>query len=463
MKKLGVIIPYRNREEQLNIFLKKITQYLENKEINHKIFVIHQDNGKMFNRGMLLNIGFKYALKNKCDYVVFHDVDMLPVDVDYSYSDIPLHLSTNFHYFPNQNEKIVFDEYFGGVTLFPTEVFQQINGYSNKYWGWGYEDDDLLLRCKNKNISLDEIKIKNYGNIGRYLKFNGNNSYVKCKNIFDFNSDMSIFISFYPKEIICDHIADTDTFTIFSVPGYDFSISYNSFSRYTFCTFDSEKNVLYVNSNIKKNYKTNITVTLDSVNKKIKVYQDGIFIGETNKPYKFYPYEEEEFFYIGAGNPKRKGDPNFFKGYFDKLIVYSKVLDDNEVETISYNKGFLDAPILMSYDTRNIKNYQLVDTSVNKNNGEIVNCEIVNLTFDEYKTIKIPHRRQSTFLLLPHEENGFENNKWKDQATRWNQLRFLNEVSTNTELLENDGLSDLQFVEHGKTINKNIIQVNVGL
>ena len=464
MERLGVIIPYRNRHEHLDEFLIKISNYLETKEINYKIFVIEQDNGKLFNRGMLLNIGFIYAQKYKCDYVVFHDVDMIPIDVDYSYSDVPLHLATNFYYYPNQNEKIIFNEYFGGVTLFPSDIFQEINGYSNKYWGWGYEDDDLLLRCKNKNIPLTEIKIKNYGEIGRYLKFNGNNSYVKCKKIFDFNSDMSIFISFYPREITCNHTADSDTFTIFSVPGYDFSISYNSFSRYTFCTFDSEKNVLYVNSNIKKNYKTNMTITLDNTSKKISVYQDGMLIGETNKPDKFYPYEEEEFFYIGAGNPKRKGDPNFFKGYFDKLIVYSKVLNEQEVDIISNNKSYLrSAPVIISYDTRNIKNYQLIDSSDNKNHGQIVNCEIINLTFDEHKIIKVPNRRPSTFLLLPHEENGFFENKWKNQATRWNQLRFLNEVSTNNELLENDGLSDLQFVEHGKTIKKDIIHVNVGL
>lgn len=463
MKRLGVIVPYRNREDQLKKFLEKITVYLDRKEINYKIFVIDQDNGKLFNRGMLLNIGFIYAQKYKCDYVVFHDVDMIPIDVDYDYSEIPLHLSTDFYYYPNQNEKIVFYEYFGGVTLFPSDIFKQINGYSNKYWGWGYEDDDLLLRCKDKNISLEEIRLRNFGEVGEYLKFNGNNSYVKCKNILDFNSDMSLFVSFYPKDILCNHAADSDTFTIFSVPGYDFSISYNSFSRYTFCSFDSEKNVLYVNSNIKKNYKTNITVTIDTTNKKIKVYQDGFFIGETNRPDKFYPYEEEIFFYIGAGNPNRNGDPNFFKGYFDKLIVYPKVLDKNEVLTISNDKPLLDLMPTLSYDTRKIKNYKLLDESDNKNHGQIVNCEIVNLTFDDYKKIKVPFRRPSTFLLLPHEENGFFENKWKDQSTRWNQLRFLNEVSTNSDLLNNDGLSDLEYIEYGKVIKNNIIHVNVGI
>ena len=68
---------------------------------------------------------------------------------------------------------------------------------------------------------------------------------------------------------------------MFTIPGYDFAISYNSFSRYNFCAFDINKNAVFVNSKIKKNYKTNITVTIDTHEKLIKVYQDGLYIGET--------------------------------------------------------------------------------------------------------------------------------------------------------------------------------------
>jgi hypothetical protein len=77
--------------------------------------------------------------------------------------------------------------------------------------------------------------------------------------------------------------------------------------------------------------------------------------------------------------------------------------------------------------------------------------------------VKVPHRRNSTFKSLKHEENGFLGNKWKDQATRWNQLRYHNEVCLNYELMKNDGLSNLEYVEHGRTHNNNILEVNVGI
>ena len=88
--KLGIVVPYRNRGTQLHIFVDYIRNYLNNTGLNYEVFVVIQDDAKLFNRGMLLNVGFTYAEKMKCNYVVFHDMDMLPVEVDYSYSPTPV-------------------------------------------------------------------------------------------------------------------------------------------------------------------------------------------------------------------------------------------------------------------------------------------------------------------------------------------------------------------------------------
>lgn len=42
--------------------------------------------------------------------------------------------------------RLRYSKYFGGVTALSREQFFKVNGFSNNYWGWGGEDDDLRLR-----------------------------------------------------------------------------------------------------------------------------------------------------------------------------------------------------------------------------------------------------------------------------------------------------------------------------
>ena len=92
--KLGVIIPYREREEHLERFIEHFTKFMSDKKINYQIFVIEQYDLKPFNWARLLNIGYKIAMSHGCDYVCFHDADMLPEEADYSYPTKPTHLAS---------------------------------------------------------------------------------------------------------------------------------------------------------------------------------------------------------------------------------------------------------------------------------------------------------------------------------------------------------------------------------
>ena len=147
-KKISIVVPYRNREEHLKQFVPYMEEYLIKDGIPFHIYIIHQADDKPFNRAKLLNVGYKES--EDSDYFAFHDVDMLPVDSDYSYVDCPTHLATRAEQF---GFRLPYDGYFGGVTLFDKESFIKINGYSNEYWGWGAEDDDVLLRCSIMGVS----------------------------------------------------------------------------------------------------------------------------------------------------------------------------------------------------------------------------------------------------------------------------------------------------------------------
>lgn len=143
-KKLSLIIPYRNREENLKIFLPTIKQYLQNQNIDYELIVVEQADLKPFNKAKLLNIAVLNSRKDS-DYFVFHDVDVLPCNIDYRYCN---HSLKPFSVVTDASNKrnTWLDNSFQKVVLVPKKIFFDINGWSNDYWQYGREDDDLFFR-----------------------------------------------------------------------------------------------------------------------------------------------------------------------------------------------------------------------------------------------------------------------------------------------------------------------------
>lgn len=46
--------------------------------------------------------------------------------------------------------RLSYQELIGGVQVFTKDHYIEINGYSNMFWGWGGEDDNLYTRIKAK-------------------------------------------------------------------------------------------------------------------------------------------------------------------------------------------------------------------------------------------------------------------------------------------------------------------------
>jgi len=48
--KLGVCVPYRNREAHLKEFIPRVGKYLDNQGIDYQMYFCHQVDDKLFNR-----------------------------------------------------------------------------------------------------------------------------------------------------------------------------------------------------------------------------------------------------------------------------------------------------------------------------------------------------------------------------------------------------------------------------
>ncbi|XP_029956091.1 beta-1,4-galactosyltransferase 4-like [Salarias fasciatus] len=151
---VAILIPFRNRERHLVYLLHHLHPFLQRQQLHYAIYVIHQAGNVTFNRAKLLNIGYLEALKDyNWECFIFHDVDLIPENDHNLYvcEDHPKHLmggrnSTRYQLSSPYN--------FGGVTALTREQFFQVNGFSNSYWGWGCEDDDLYVRVKLQKMKM---------------------------------------------------------------------------------------------------------------------------------------------------------------------------------------------------------------------------------------------------------------------------------------------------------------------
>lgn len=87
-QRVALLVPFRNRSQHLPRFLAYIHRFLARQPIAYGLYIIEQAGDEQrFNRGMLLNVGFREAERDavsdadddwRWECYVSHDVDMLP-------------------------------------------------------------------------------------------------------------------------------------------------------------------------------------------------------------------------------------------------------------------------------------------------------------------------------------------------------------------------------------------------
>lgn len=439
--KLGICIPYRNRKGHLDKLIPHLSKHLDTQGIEHTFYVGHQIDDKLFNRGSMKNIAAKYAFDDGCDYIAWHDVDMLAEEgADYSYpTNTPIHIATQLSKYAYS---MGYEQYFGGVVLFNKEQVEKTNGYSNDYWDWGQEDDDLFWRCKYENYTektvFQQINSKDIG------VFNGQSSYVKipidrmvstCLSD-DHTISMLIYTEQQPDKVPIWLVGDKERrFIEYPIlrkeKGWGWGISFNNSRTYNFLHFDVDHNPMYNWVKRSENQWTKFTMSYKEDTDELYLYMNDQMVSTNGDIIRKKP--------IILPNKLKRQTPvgdlvlgfcpqtgNYLKGKIGSIEIY------NESFT-SYDQMVNAQPILQyNFDDINLNTHR--DVEFNKEDITIVKNDL-------------PHRRDGRFYCLPHLDEGFVNGKWfKGETTAKNERRFVTKMQQKEIDYKNEGFNNIMEV-----------------
>ena len=154
------IVPYRNREAHLEIFMNQMKVILGN--MNYMILISHQCDSRPFNRGGLKNLGFIWIKKNYPN--TYKDKTLVISDVDSVYYRGGILKWKTTHgvikHFYGCNPKDC--KALGGIFSITGGDYEKLNGFPN-YWAWGYEDNALYQRALQRKIKIDYSQFSGMG------------------------------------------------------------------------------------------------------------------------------------------------------------------------------------------------------------------------------------------------------------------------------------------------------------
>lgn len=471
MKKLGICIPYRNRKEHIEQLIPRLTEYLNGKGIPHKFYVGHQVDEKLFNRGAMKNIAAHYAFNDGCDYIAWHDVDMVPHNdsCDYSYPEInPIHIATGLSKY---NYGLGYDQYFGGVVLFNKEQVDNTNGYSNDYWDWGQEDDDLFWRCYYEGYTTGKV-YKTYKN-RIVANFNGSTSFLtsnitreinKC-----LNEDHTISILYrseqqhdkHPIWLVGDKERRFIEYPLIRKEGsWTWGLSFNNSRAVTMVCFDKDNNHYYNWAKRFENLWTWVTMSYNSetkeqflfVNNELITNKSGIKLNES------FPIEGE----------LKRHEPNkpFIFGFCSHLNTHYK----GKISEIKIYDKFFDnsLEIFNEENDENLKlHYEFTRGQIELSQDLECKSNDLKFTQEDIEVIDniLPYRREGIFDCLFHVDEGYVNGEWaKGETTARNERRFVTEMQQQKIRYKEEGFNKItevtEIVDIDETLYQNTMFIN---
>jgi len=446
--KLGICIPYRNRKDHIDKLIPHLSKYLGNVGIDHKFYVGHQVDDKLFNRGAMKNIAAHYAFQEGCDYIAWHDVDMLSEDrdgfiCDYSYPNLnPIHIATKLSKY---NYGLGYDQYFGGVVLFTKEQAYQTNGYSNDYWDWGQEDDDLFWRCYFEGMTTGKM-LEGHGE-RIVAEFNGDSSFLKIPTnreiSYSLHNEFTISILFkaeqQPEKVPIWLVGDKEKkfieYPLIRKDGaWTWGLSFNNSRAVTMVLFDKNNQHYYNWAKRFENLWTWVTLSYSKEKRGAYLFVNNELICQMNGVKENKPFSvKEDLRTLDSIKPFIIGHcphlNTFYKGKIAEIKISNQFTENvkkgvnNLLSHYDFDKGFLNL-----IDKKEFENF---DVKFSKENVEIIE----NI---------LPFRREGNFYCIPHTDEGFVNGTWaKGESTARNERRFVTEMQQKKINYKEDGLNKI--------------------
>jgi hypothetical protein len=455
--KLGICIPYRNREEHLERLVPHLSKHLTEQGIDHKFYVAHQVDDKLFNRGAMKNIAAKHAFEDGCDYIAWHDVDMLTEpNGDYSYPETtPIHIATKLSKY---NYGLGYDQYFGGVVLFTKEQVEKTNGYSNDYWDWGQEDDDLFWRCYFEGYTtgrvIKTIKDKKIAN------FNGNTSLITIPTNREISSslhnDHTITITFNAEQqedkvpiwLVGDTQKKFMEYPLLRKDGsWTWGLSFNNSRAVTMVLFDRNNNHHYNWAKRFEGMWTQVTLSYNSEQKTAYFYINDELISQMDGIKQNIPFPiRNDLRTHDAVKPFLVGYCSHlnsrYKGKISDIKIYNRFF--NNISEMETNTNDLVLDYMFDGDNETDIEYTTEDIEIVEN--------------------IIPFRREGSFYCLPHIDEGYVGGGWvKGETTARNEKRFVTEMQQGKINYKKDGINSLEYKIKGLSCDELVTMINVEL
>tara|TARA_Y100000034_G_scaffold67154_1_gene81021 strand:+ start:276 stop:1760 length:1485 start_codon:yes stop_codon:yes gene_type:complete len=469
--KLAFIIPTIKTDDEESM-REKLFYHIEYflKDIDNldwKLFFVEQLTKKQLNWGKCFNIGAKFVTTDDdfYNYLVFQDLRLEPIFDNNIYNavDKPMHLGYSFigeeEYSEESsiddfyNDTPLYDTYMGGSMIIPSKLFELVNGFSNKYWGYGFHDDDFFERIKIFNLPTDVQYTKDVEL--NYINLNGETSYGKfvenevISELFNdsFTINAKFMIDKKPTHTVMQDNNRCE-YQLICRPGYHTGISITNNMTVKLNVFDI-KNKLY-STEIRIQPKTwyDVSWSYNSDTLLTSFYVNGRIIKSIKMAAEIKNYDRDPL-YVGVGNPKGNMWRSYFKGKISNISIYKKYMDASEIDQLfTYGVVSLEemrgiVPVTYVPFKSGYKNMSF-DMSENLNHLRMLNCDISTGVLKRATIKNVPYRSRGIFRYCGNVMEDYVGKK--SYTNNKNNYKILTEtVNGGEEVVKSDGLSNLRF------------------